>query len=167
MTGNDLNHHNDPTGLVNSASEATGTRPYLGDIHDIDQLLRQFTDGVTSRFAQVGRGQLGPDDAAAADSAECVRLAEVFDGQDEAYATIENWNGEGLANYIRTRMAEAVQPSEDDEEIIAQAFALFVHRIYGAINAAGAAPDQDALVAALEDNIRSFTWLLVGLESNE
>jgi ferredoxin len=164
---NDLNHHNDPTGLAASAAEATGARPYLGDVNDIDHLLRQFTEGVTSRFAQVGRGQLAPDAAAEADRAECLRMAEVFDGQDDAYATIENWNGEGLANYIRARMAESVQPDEDDEQIIAQAFALFVHRIYGAITAAGASPDQDALVAALQDNIRSFTWLLVGLESNE
>lgn len=163
----ELNHHNDASGLVASAAEATGARPYLGDVNDIDQLLRTFTEGVTNRFAQVGRGQLAPDAAADADRAECLRMAEVFDGQDDGYATIENWNGEGLANYIRTRMAEAVQPAEDDEDIIAQAFGVFVHRIYGAISAAGANPDQDALVAALQDNIRSFTWLLVGLESNE
>jgi len=167
MSDETLNHHNDPAGLVSSAQEATSDRPYLGSIEDIDQLLRAFTEGVTSRFAQVGRGQLTPDAAVAADQAECVRMAEIFDGQDEGYASITNWNGEGLANYIRSRMAEAVQPSEDDEDIIAQAFAVFVHRIYGAITAAGSAPDPHALADTLQDNIRSFTWLLVGLESNE
>ena len=167
MSGNDLNHHNDATGLVRSASDATGTRPYLGDVNDIDQMLRQFVEGVTSRFAMVGRREMGMNEAALTDKAECLRLAAIFDGQDIEYATIEHWNGEGLANYIRNRMAETVQPSEDDEEIIAQAFAAFVHRIYGAINEAGDSADPSSLIGALQDNIRSFTWLLVGLESNE
>ncbi len=163
----DLNHHNDPTGLAASAAQAAGARPYLGDLHDIDQLLRQMAERVTSRFAQVGRGELTPDAAADADRADCQRMAQIFDGQDPDYASIENWNGDGLAQYILSRMSEAVQPDEDTEEVIAQAFALFVHRIYGAITAAGERPDEAALAEALADNVRSFSWALVGLESNE
>ncbi|MNC64397.1 hypothetical protein D3C75_1145950 [compost metagenome] len=64
-------------------------------------------------------------------------------------------------------MGESVQPVEDDEEVIAQAFAMFMHQIYGAINAAGAHPDEEKLAVTLEENIRSFTWLLAGIESNE
>ncbi|QNJ57424.1 hypothetical protein Dolphis_118 [Pseudomonas phage Dolphis] len=167
MNATDLNHHNDPSGLAASAAEATGARPYLGDVDDIDRVLRQFVEGVTSRFAQVGRGQLTPNAAADADKAECLRLAEIFDGQDEGYASIENWNGEGLANYIRSRMSEAVQPDDDDEQVIAQAFATFVHSIYGAITASAQNSDEKALASELQEIIRSFTWLLVGLESNE
>jgi len=167
MSATELNHHNDPTGLAASAAEATGALPYLGDVDDIDRILRQFAEGVTGRFAQVGRGQLTPNAAADADKAECQRLAEIFDGQDEGYTSIQNWNGEGLANYIRSRMSEAVQPDDDDEQVIAQAFATFVHSIYGAIAAAGQHSDEKALADELQEIIRSFTWLLVGLESNE
>ncbi|BCP56276.1 hypothetical protein K32_48930 [Kaistia sp. 32K] len=167
MSEQELNHHNDPSGLAASAKEASGQRPYLGDLDDIEKLLRAFTDGVTSRFAQVGRGQLTPDAAATADREECLRMAGVFAGLDDDYAAIEHWNGEGLANYIRARMVEAVQPGEDDESVIAQAFGVFVHRIYGAIAEAGSSPDAEALSVTLLENIRSFTWLLVGLESNE
>lgn len=164
---NQLNHHNDATGLAQSARQADSILPYLGDVVTIDQILRKLTEDVTWRFAAVGRGLMPQQDAAEADQAECRRLGEVFDGQDEGYTVIEHWNGSGLANYIRKRMSETVQPSEDDEEIIAQAFAMFIHQIYGAINAAGGHPDELKLATTLDDNIRSFTWVLAGIESNE
>lgn len=162
----EVNHHNDATGLVASAAQATGAKPYLGDIHDIDQMLRLFTEGVTSRFEQVGKGLLTPNNAADADRAACLDMAKVFCGQDDGYASIVGWNGKGLADYVRTRMGESVQPDEDDVQIVAQAFATFVHYIYGAITQHGNAEGTE-LVDALQENIRSFTWLLIGLESNE
>jgi hypothetical protein len=166
----ELNHHNDATGLVESARRATGDAPYLGDINEIDQILRKLTADVTGRYAAVGRREIGAEDAALSDRAECHRLAEVFDGQDNGYVVIEHWNGEGLATHIRGRMGEVVQPHDDDEQIIAQAFGVFVHRIYGAIGAMAADPDeveQAELAETLDENIRSFTWLLAGIESNE
>lgn len=165
-----LNHHNDGTGLAASARNATGPLPYLGDLNVIDGILRKLTKDVTDRFAAVSHAQMSQPDAAEADHAECIRLGEVFDGQDADYTVIEHWNGDGLATYIRQRMSETVQPAEDDEQIITQAFAMFVHQIYGAIAAMPADPDeveQAELAGTLDDNIRSFTWLLAGIESNE
>jgi hypothetical protein len=162
-----LSYHNDAAGLVQSAEQASGPLPYLGDLHDVDQILRKLNENVINRFAAVGRGQMSQQEAAEADQAECIRLGEVFDGQDLGYNSIEHWNGNGLANYIRNRMGETVQPAEDDEQIITQAFAMFVHQIYGAINEAGANPDEAKLAETLDENIRSFTWVLIGIESNE
>lgn len=168
----ELNHHNDATGLVASAASATGSKPYLGDIHDVDHLLRVFTEGVTSRFAQVGRGELTPEEAADADRDACETMGEAFCGNDNSYAVIVGWNGVGLATYIRARMAELVQPDDDDVQIVAQAFATFTHHIYSAIKAHGKehgaeGPEGADLIDTLQENIRSFTWLLLGIESNE
>lgn len=167
MSTTELNHHNDPTGLAASAAEANGALPYLGDVGDIDRMLREFVDGVTSRFGQVSQGLLTPQVAAEADKAECLRMAAIFDGQSEDYAAITNWNGEGLAKHIRARMAEVVVTSDDDEDIIAQAFGAFVHSIYGSIGNAGRHSDEKSLAGELAELVRSFTWLLVGLDSNE
>src|SRR5471032_2930536 len=97
----EVNHHNDAAGLVASAAQATGAKPYLGDVHDVDQMLRQFTEGVTSRFEQVGKGLLTPNNAADADRAACLDMAKVFCGQDDGHASIVGWNGKGLADYVR------------------------------------------------------------------
>lgn len=167
MSQNELNHHNDPSGLLHSLSEAGGDRPYLGDVDAIDKILRELVGGITYRFAEVGRGNLTPQEAADADRSECERLAAIFDGQDEGYAAIQNWNGEGLANYIRSRMAEAVPADEDDETVIAQAFAVFVHGVYGVIGKAADGQSEEDLAASLQDLVRAFSWTLVGLESHE
>lgn len=166
MSQNELNHHNDPSGLLRSL-EAAGDRPYLGDAGTVEKILRDLVGGITYRFAEVGRGNLTPQEAAEADRGECERLAAVFDGQDDRYAAIEHWNGEGLANHIRGRMAEAVPDDEDDELVIAQAFAVFVHGVYSVIAQAGEGQSEEDLAASLQDLVRSFSWVLVGLESNE
>lgn len=167
MSQSELNHHNDPSGLLRSLAAAAGDRPYLGDVDAIDKILRELVGGITYRFAEVGRGNLTPQEAADADRSECERLAAIFDGQDEGYAAIQHWNGEGLANYLRNRMAESLPADEDDEAVIASAFAVFVHGIYSLINKAGEGMSEEELKARMEDHVRAFSWALVGMESNE
>jgi hypothetical protein len=167
MSQNELNHHNDPAGLLRSLEGAAGELPYLGDVDAIDKILRDLVGGITYRFAEVGRGNLTPQEAADADRAECERLAVIFDGQGEGYAAIQNWNGEGLAKYIRSRMAESVPDDEDDETVIAQAFGVFVHGVYGVIGKAADGMSEEDLADSLQDLVRAFSWTLVGLESHE
>jgi hypothetical protein len=164
----ELNRHNDPTGLLQSARAATGSKPYLGSIDGIDSLIRTFAGGVIDRFDKVGHGILTPNDAADADRAECIRLAGIMVGLDDSFAPMPGWTDGGLAAYVRARMSEAVTPDEPDAEVVAQAFASFVHSIYdtlGNISDMDAPSDDD--LAKINDHVRSLTWLLVGIESNE
>ena len=77
------------------------------------------------------------------------------------------WNTGGLAQRVRGKMAESVQAGEPDAAVLAQAFAVFVHHIYDQLNITGAGGTEAELQDGLNENIRSFTWLLVGLDSNE
>lgn len=163
----ELNHHNDPTGLLQSARQANSGLPYLGDTHAVDKILRELTAGVLDRFDRVGHGLLTPNDAAAADQAECVRLGTAFTGGDAGFAIVPGWSTGGLANRVRDKMAETVKAGETDDQVLAQAFAVFVHHIYDQLNVAGNGGSEAELQDGLNENIRSFTWLLVGLDSNE
>lgn len=157
-----LNHHNDPTGLLASAKQAANAG-YLGDRELVDRLVRDFAGGVMNRFDQVGDGRLTPNDAAEADKAECQRLARVFLGQDPQYAPQPGWNGSGLAMYVRVRMKEAVQP-EDDESVLAQVFAMLAHVIYDQIRNT---TDAAKMAEQINEAIRSLSWLLLGLEQHD
>lgn len=159
--------HNDATGLVESARQANSDLPYLGDTEAVDRILRELTAGVLDRFDRVGRGLLSPSDAADGDQAECVRLGVAFTGGDPAYAMVPLWNANSLGNRVREKMAEVVQPDEPDAAVMAQAFAVFVHHIYDQLNITGNGGTEAELQDGLNENIRSFTWLLVGLDSNE
>jgi len=131
----------------------------------VDKLLRQFTADVLDRFDKVGSGLITPNDSAEADKGECLRLAGIFSGDEDGYAELPGWTGYGLAEYIRDRMGEIVQ-NGDDRDVIAQAFAVFLQHIYAQLRRMGSVPDEQ-VQDALTENIRSFTWLLIGLESNE
>ncbi|WP_443698726.1 hypothetical protein [Pseudomonas sp.] len=163
----ELNHHNDPTGLVQSANQANNGLPYLGETDVVDRLLREMTAGVLDRFDRVGHGLLTPGDAADADGAECQRLGTAFAGGDPAFAIVPGWNTGGLAQRVRSKMSESVQAGEPDAAVLAQAFAVFVHHIYDQLNITGNGGTEAELQDGLNENIRSFTWLLVGLDSNE
>lgn len=164
----ELNHHNDPTWLLHSARAAAGDKPYLGDLEVIDAIIRQFVAGITERFERVGMGLLTPNSAAEADKAECIRLGGVFTGADSTYTPMPGWTDGGLANYVRNRMHESVTPDEPDNEVVAQAIASLVHSVYSMIGEVADLdePTQEQM-AKLNDHIRSLTWLLAGIESNE
>ena len=163
----ELNHHNDGAGLVQSARQANGDLPYLGDTDTVDRILRELTAGVLDRFDRVGHGLIAPNDASAADTAECKRLGVAFAGGDSAFAVVPGWNTGALADRVRAKMAETLAADETDADVMAQAFAVFVHHIYDQLNAMGSGGSEAALQDGLNENIRSFTWLLVGLDSNE
>lgn len=163
----ELNHHNDPTGLVQSARQATGDLPYLGDTEAVDRILRELTAGVLDRFDRVGHGLLTPNEAAEADQSECERLGKAFTGGDAGFQVVPGWSTGGLASSVRSKMAESLNVGEADDQVLAQAFAVFVHHIYDQLNLTGAGGSEAELQDGLNENIRSFTWLLVGLDSNE
>lgn len=162
----ELDRQNDPTGLAESARIASGERPYLGDVEAIDKILRQFTAGILARFDEVGHGLKTPADAADADRAECERLAAVFTGADPAYAAVPGWSTGALARSVAAKLNE-LSHAGADAEVMAQAFAVFVHKVYGVINSFDGPGAESAMQDELNEDIRSFTWLLVGLDSNE
>ena len=105
----ELNHHNDPAGLVRSAKQANSDLPYLGETDVVDRILRELTSGVLDRFDRVGHGLLTPSEAADTDRAECERLGLAFAGGDAGFAIVPSWNTGGLAQRVRGKMAESVQ----------------------------------------------------------
>ncbi len=167
MMTDELNHHNDPTWLLHSVRSATGDKPYLGDLSVIDGIVRQFVAGILERFEKVGHGIMTPLDAANMDKAECTRLGELFCGADATYEPVRGWTDGGLAGYVRGRMNETVSPDEPNASVLAQAFAQLAHTVYGVIGSSAAEDGLERHQSALEDAIRSLTWLLIGAESNE
>jgi hypothetical protein len=164
----ELNRHNDPTGLLQSARAATGSKPFLGDIDIVDRLARVLVAGVITRFDNVGHGILTPHDAAEADKAACIELGVIMTGGDASYAPMPGWTDGGLAAYVRARMQEAVSPDEPDAEVVAQAVASLVHSVYETLgNISDIETPSDSDLAKINDHVRSLTWLLAGIESNE
>lgn len=155
----------DATGIAASLREAHTGKPYLGDVAVLDGLIRQMTGRIFERYQLVGVGEITRDAAVQADKEECHQLARILIGQNEGYGAMSGWTDGGLADYIRSRMKEAVH-DEDDVSVVAQAVAVFVHGIYRHIGRIEADNEKE-VQAALNEDIRSFVWLLVGLESNE
>ena len=152
----------DATGLVASAKHAGSELPFLGDEAVLDGLLRKLAGGVFERFAQVSAGTLTPSQASATDQEACHQLARILIGQDRAYQPVPGWSKHGLADSIRSKMNEAVQ-AEDDVSVVAQAVAVFIHGIYAAINALEDPSQQSEVQEQLNESIRSFVWLLLGI----
>ena len=158
-----LNHHNDPTGLLQSAKQASAPN-YLGNLELVDRLVRSFVADIMSRFDEVSMGRMVPNDAAAADQADCFKMADIFAGKDQRFSPVPGWNGKALADFIRQRMYSAVQGGEDDRSVIAQAFAVLAHHVYEAIRADA---DENKMIDQINDAVRSLAWTLHGIEVNE
>jgi transposase len=164
----ELNHHNDPTWLMHSVRAASGTNPYLGDIGEVDAIVRRFVAGVIERFEDVSNGISTPDAASEADKQACLTIGAIFTGQAPHYTPVKGWTDGGLANYVRQRMEESAHPNESDAEVVAQAAASLVHSVYAmVIEMADAAEPSQEQIAKMNDHIRSLVWLLAGIESNE
>lgn len=161
-----LNMHTDPSGLLESLKAATDGRPYLGDPQAVERLLRQFASQVLERYDEVGHGVLTPADAANSDREACQRMAGIFLGEDDSYAPVREWTGAPLAQHLRERMQRDVVGDEDDRSVVAQAFAVLVHRLYDALRQSGSA-QQDAVFADAEASVRSLTMALVGVVGND
>lgn len=157
-----LNHHTDPSGLVRAARAVQG-QSGLTDILVVDGILRAFTLRVLSRYRQVGRGVITPNDAASADYADCVATAAIFDGETEVYTPVDGWNGAGLAASLRAQMG--VPDGTSDRDTISEAFGHFVSHIYDRLRRFGDDEQEDALQEGLSENIRSFAWVLIGMQS--
>ena len=162
-----LDRHTDPSGLVESARAATDGRPFLGSFPDVERILRGFAGEVITRYDEVGSGTLTPSDAANADRAECQRLAAAFCGQDESYAPSRGWSGTVLADHLRTRMELVLQPEEDDAQLVAQAFAVFVHNLYDLMREVSAGAPEAEVQATLTGYVRTFSLALLGVDGND
>lgn len=162
-----LNLHTDPSGILASLREATDGRPFLADITVVEGLLRHFASEVFTRYDEVGHGVLTPEDAAVADRAGCLQLAGVLCGNDPAYAPVRGWTGHALADHLRNRMERDLQPDEDDLQVVAQALATMVHRLYDVLRAANDGAPQSAVMAEAEAAVRSMALALMGVVGND
>ena len=166
MTQN-LDRHTDPSGLLASARAATDGREFLGDIQVVERLLRRFASDVFTRYDEVGHGVLAPNDAADADRAQCLKLAGIFCGQDDAYAPVQEWTGKPLADHLRQRMARDLVPTDDDVSVVSQALAVLVHRFYDALRAVNDGQPESAVMQDVEFGVRSMAMALVGVVGND
>lgn len=169
MTDNKFNdRQSDATGLVASLNTAMSEKPFLGDHDVIDGLVRELAAGVMERFSQVGT-VLTRDQASEADQEACHQLARILIGENSDYTPVPWWSDTELPNRIRSHMGEAVH-SEDNVSVVAQAIAVFVHNIYDHIRDIGGASTsdvEDRVRAEVEETIRSFVWLLLGLHQHD
>lgn len=163
----ELDRHTDPSGLVESVRAATDGRPFLGSFPDVERILRGFAGEVITRFDEVGQGTLTPSDASAADRAECLKLASAFCGLDPAYAPSRGWTGSVLADHLRTRMELVLQPEDDDKQLVAQAFAVFVHNLYDLMREVSAGAPDAEVQATLVGHVRAFSLALLGINGND
>jgi hypothetical protein len=162
-----LDRHTDPSGLLESLKAATDGRPFLGDIREVERIVRGFASEVITRFDEVGHGVLTPSDAAEADRAQCLKLAMVFTGADPAYAPVRNWTGKQLADHLRNRMERELVPDDDDVQLVAQAFAVFVHSVYDLLREASAGAPGEETEQTLVAAVRSISMALVGVVGND
>jgi hypothetical protein len=162
-----LNLHTDPSGILESLKAATDGRVYLGDIREVERIVRGFASEVITRFDEVGHGVLTPGDAADADRAQCLKLASVFTGADPAYAPVRNWTGKPLADHLRNRMERELVPDDDDVQLVAQAFAVFVHSVYDLLREASAGAPGEETEQTLVAAVRSISMALTGVVGND
>lgn len=162
-----LNMHTDPSGLLASLQAATDGRPYLGDPAVIERMLRHFASEVLTRYDEVGHGVLTPNDAASADHSACLTLAGILCGKDEAYAPVREWTGKPLADHLRQRMDRDLQPDDDDVQLVAQALAVLVHRLYDVLRHGSEGAPESALMEETEAAVRSMALALVGVVGND
>ena len=168
MKENDFNdRQSDATGLIASANQASSGKPYLGDQSVVETLVRKLAGEVLARFSQVGDGELTPNEASSADQESCHQLARILLGQSDEYTPVLGWSGAGLADTIRSSMSEAVQAGEDDVSVVAQAAAVFVHGIYDQIRYIEDPSKEDDVKREINESVRSFTWLLIGLHQHD
>ena len=167
MAENEMNMHTDPSGLLESLRAATDGRPYLGDLPVVEKLLRDFAGEVFTRFDEVGHGVLTPHEASSADRDECLRLARAFCGLDPAYAPVREWSGKPLANHLRQHMAHSLAESDDDVDVVAQALAVMVHRLYDVLRAGNDGASFSALSQQTEAAVKSMAMALVGVVGND
>jgi len=163
----ELDRHTDPSGLLESLKSASDGRPYLGDLATVEKLLRQFSAEVLERYDEVGHGVLTPQDAAGADRDACVALARMFCGQNAAYAPVKDWTGKPLADHLRERMSRDIAPDDDDVQVVAQALAVLVHKLYDVLRSASDGGADDALMQQAEASVRSLSMALVGVVGND
>ena len=163
----ELNAKNDPTGLLASLKAANDGRPYLGDGVAVEKLLREFVAGLLERYDEVGHGVLTPEDAANSDRAECLRLGQIFTGQDQAYAPVQGWTNEGLAGHLRYRMQQHLTEEPDDAKLVAQAFGVLAHQVYDALRELNAGASEEAAQQAVVHGITSLKMALLGAVGND
>lgn len=155
----------DSAGLAESARRAMGKRPYLGDQAVVDGLVRALAGEVMGRVVQAFNGELTKDEAVRRDQEACHQLARTLIGENPDYTPIPGWSDHGLAESIRRQQTESIH-DEDDVSVVAQATAMFVHYVYQVVGEADAGGEQ-AMQDEINELIRSFTWLLLGIQSNE
>lgn len=162
----ELDRHTDPSGLVESLRHADSGQPYLGDLGAVEKIVREFAGEIITRYDEVGHGVLTPEDAANSDRAQALALGKAFAGQDQGYATVRDWSGKPLADELRRRYAQLLQPDDDDAQLIAQRFGLFIHRVYDALRELARGVDAEAVQQELGARARELAQDLVGVNTN-
>lgn len=162
-----IDRHTDPSGLIASLRHANSGVLYLGDIAAVEKIVREFFGEIITRYDEVGQGVLTPADAAAGDREHALRLGKAFAGQDPAFAAVRDWNGKALADHLRAQLSHQLQPDDDDAQLIAQFFAVLVHKAYDALRELARGADETAVQQSLSATAHQAALDLMGVGRHE
>lgn len=132
---------------------------YLGDISTVEDIVRLWLQYVLDKLPEME----APDDQIYIMQRAAKKSAAIFLGKTRSHIPIRNWNQPGAIDVF---MAKWMGSSEKTPEArMEHAFVLFYKNI---IDIAKYASDESTLdeqwIPAMQDEIRRFIWLLVGVD---
>lgn len=148
----------DATGLIQSLRQNKSAGPSLVDALVVESLVRGFLGRVFGRISAFAEGKVTRGLASSADQADCLYMAGHFSGRIGDYSVQPGWNPSGLAQSLRVALAGEIDPSESDESVISQLFALAVHRVYQVVSL-----PEDEQEPAVDALLRLTVMLLLGV----
>lgn len=126
-------------------------KPNLSSIEVVSDIFYKAARKAAQRYAELASGTMSPEEVTAAQARLTDWIGATFSGGNRHYASSEDWNPRGLAEFARGFVAEEIRekfgsvPREDTEVVFALS-RLYVKDLEGAI---------ERHVASGED-VRSF-----------
>ena len=149
----------------------SGDRPYLGNLQEVDSLVRTFLSEDLERAVAKSTGTLTNAQCDQQAHAAVVRLARIFTGQDARYTPIPGWHNAPLLGgsltlhtHIQRHLAEWVAPQHLVElsSAVQALFAVYLHRYRAAMSRWIASDNADEFQAIGEKLADQLTRVLLG-----
>lgn len=141
--------------------------PSLAAIDVVEGLLTQALRNTARRRAQQRNGELTADDLAEADEKVVTWFATTFSGGNPYYRSEEDWNPDGLAEYLREMLLDPITQKKGsmpayDKDVIAAAAEIFLEDIYGLIDSVPHWADSVETSEAGQRLVNLWAQLLTG-----